>query len=391
MRLPRPSAGGCAAVLLVACGGGAPRPLPPAGAGSPSAPEPECQRGIECDVVLPPPERGLQLSVGPFAVPSGSEVIRCFWRKVPADIDITKIELAYNRGSHHLDLYTTGYPMPDGEFDCSQPAAWGNWPSEVARGLPEDAGPPRLVVGFQNDSIVWELPQGVGYRLRKGQQLLVQAHYANAATQRTPTARGFDVVNLHAAPSPVEDLAETLFDEDEELSLAPGETYRRTRFCELPAEVTLIGMFGHFHSRGRRFRVWQWDPATRSDGALLYESTQWDDPPWYTNQAWEGPVRLRGLRMEAEYDNPEDREIRWGYEVDANEHMETYAMFYPSLDVLAGCICYHDGEKPEHIQHGRPELCASDRRGLRPTRTPGRQETSMTDPRFDDEKERLEQ
>ena len=212
-------------------------------------------------------------------------------------------------------------------------------------------------MGFQNDSIDWSLPAGVGYRLRKGQQLLIQAHYANAATQLTPTARGLDLVNLHGADGGAEQIAETLFDEDEELRLAPLSTYQRVRFCELPAEVNLIGMFGHFHSRGRRFRIWQWDPATRMDGPLLYESTQWDDPPWLTQRAWLEPVRVRGLRMEAEYENTEDREIRWGYEVNPNEHMETYAMFYPRLGVLAGCICYHDGEKPEYIQHGRPELC----------------------------------
>ena len=83
---------------------------------------------------MPAPERGFQLALGPFSVPPGTEALRCFWRKVPQDIDVTKIEIAYNRGSHHLDLYATAYAMPDGEFDCSRPEEWGNWPSEVERG-----------------------------------------------------------------------------------------------------------------------------------------------------------------------------------------------------------------------------------------------------------------
>ncbi len=345
-----------AVLALTACGGGpAAVTVPP---DARPADGPACSPGLDCDVSLPPPAQGFQLRIGPFDVPAGTEALRCFWRKVLDDVDVVRIELAYNRGSHHIDLYTTPYAMPDGDFDCSQPAEWGNWPSQVVRGLPETATPPRMVVGFQNESLVWQLPDGVGYRLKKGQQLLVQSHFANARSQLTPTARGYALVNLHSAATPVAQQAETLFDEDTELKLVPLEPYERVRFCEFPQPVNLIGMFGHFHSRGRRFRVFEWDPLTRTQGRQLYENQQWDDPPWYTSATWGGAPVVRAIRIEADYENTEDREITWGYYVNQNEHCETYAMYYPKLDLLAGCACYHDGEQPEYIAHGHPERCA---------------------------------
>src|SRR5437773_2746618 len=72
-----------------------------------------CAPGETCDVTLEAPAQGVQFKVGPYPVPAGTEVLRCYWRKVTADIDISKIEVAYNKGSHHIDIYAaTGYDVP---------------------------------------------------------------------------------------------------------------------------------------------------------------------------------------------------------------------------------------------------------------------------------------
>jgi hypothetical protein len=348
MEGPSPCLGIFAMVLALGCEDG-------------SAPTMACARGgtpgVDCDVSLPPPNHGYQLVVGSLPVAPGTEVLRCFWRKVPFDMDVTEIQIAYNRGSHHLDVYTVGYGMRDGDFDCSNPNLWGQWPSEVARGLDPDSPLPRMLVGFQNERVTWQLPAGVGYRIKGGQQLLVQSHYANATTQKTPSRRMLDVINFVAAGSPVQSAAETLFDEDTELHLPPLASYQRVRYCKFPRPVNLIGMFGHFHSRGRSFAVFPFDPDTQQVDARIYFNTQWDDPPWLTTDNWRGSPVVRGIQMVADYVNNEDRVINWGPYVDLNEHMETYAIFYPRLDIDAGCICFHDGEPPEHIAHGHPELC----------------------------------
>ena len=175
--------------------------------------------GVGCDVVLSPPSKGIQYMVGPIEVDPGNEVLRCYWRKVPYEMDIGRIQIAYNLGSHHLDIFTTNYWRPDGDFDCSKPEEWGAWPSQVALGLDPKAPMPEMVVGFQNERIDWALPSNVGYHLRAGQQLMIQSHFANAASQKTPTSRLLNFINLVTVDTKPADHASTLFDEDMKLEI----------------------------------------------------------------------------------------------------------------------------------------------------------------------------
>jgi hypothetical protein len=240
--------------------------------------------------------------------------------------------------------------MPDGDFDCSKPEEWGAWPSEIAKGLNPMSPMPQMVVGFQNDSVDWTLPDEVSYQLHAGQQLLIQSHYANARTQTTPTDRLLGFVNFAAAAEPTTNHAETLFDEDTNLSLPAHASVSVTRICEYPSAVNIIGLFTHFHSRGRSFSVYTYDPIAGTTGDLIYQNKDWTDPPWATMETW-GKVRVtRGVKMVAEYTNNEDYEIHWGYFVNDNEHMETYVMSYPSLGLDPSCICRREGEP-------RPKYC----------------------------------
>jgi hypothetical protein len=309
-------------------------------------PEESCDNpGVDCDVTLEPPEVGHQIIVGPYPVPDGTEVLRCFWSKIPEDMDVTEIEVKYNLGSHHLDIFTVDYAMPDGDFDCSKPEEWGAWPSEIARGLDPESRMPTMLVGFQNDSVSWQLPAGVSYQLHAGQQLLIQSHFANVASQDTATARLYDVINFHASPDPTEHAAETLFDEDTDLFLPAHQESSVTRICEFPSEVNLIAMFGHFHSRGTLHEVFMYDPDTGETGDLIYQNRDWDDPPFYTmGDEWSEAMGCTAIKMVAHWNNFEDRDIVWGNFVEENEHFETYAFFYPYLGLNWPCVCRREGE-----------------------------------------------
>ena len=310
--------------------------------------------GVDCDVTLDPPEVGHQIIVGPYPVPDGTEVLRCFWTKVPEDMDVTEIAVKYNLGSHHLDLFTVPYSMPDGDFDCSKPEEWGAWPSEIERGLDPESPMPSILVGFQNDTVNWALPDGVSYRLSAGQQLMIQSHFANVSSQDTATARLYDIINFHAASAPTEYDAETLFDEDFDILLPPHQESSITRICEFPQEVNIIAMFGHFHSRGISHNVWTYDPATETTGDMIYESLDWDDPPFYVaGEHWTAPMATSAIKMTATWNNFEDREIRWGNFVQENEHFETYTFFYPYLGLNWGCVCHREGEPfPGELEDG---------------------------------------
>ena len=330
---------GCAALLLCALVGCA---------GDDGTGEPACDRpGIDCDVTLDPPEVGHQLVIGPYPVPEGSEVLRCYWVKAPVDLDVTRIEVKYNLGSHHLDIFTVDYEMPDGDFDCSRPEEWGAWPSEVARGLDPESPMPSILVGFQNDTVEWDLPDGVSYRVRAGQQLMIQSHFANVASQDTATTRLYNIINLHAAEAPTEHAAETLFDEDFDIYLPAHQEQTITRVCRFPEEINLIAMFGHFHSRGVSHEVYTYDPVTGATGDLIYENRDWSHPPFATaGDSWPRAIPTRGIKMVATYNNFTDRDIEWGSFVEENEHFETYAFFYPQVGLNWECACHREGEPP---------------------------------------------
>jgi hypothetical protein len=307
----------------------------------------DCTPGVDCDVTLDPPAHGHQFVVGPYPVPEGTEVLRCYWVKVPEDMDVTRIEVKYNPGSHHLDIFSTDYAMPDGDFDCSRPEEWGAWPSEIARGLDPASTMPTMLVGFQNDSVEWNLPDGISYKVHAGQQLMIQSHFANVGTQDTPTERLYDVINFDAAAEPTERHAETLFDEDVDIRLPAHTEQTITRICEFPEQVNLIAMFGHFHSRGVSHRVWTYDPDSQQAGDMIYENKAWYDPQFYTvGDQWDRPIATRAIKMEANYFNFTDDEITWGSYVETNEHFETYAFFYPYVGINWECACHREGEPP---------------------------------------------
>jgi hypothetical protein len=304
-----------------------------------------CRAGYECDVHLAPPENGRQLLTGPFEVAQGTEALRCYWRRVDQDINVSSVEVAYNHGSHHLDVFQVDYQMPESDeagFDCSKPEEWGNWPSQVGVGqFSPTNGFPRMLVGFQNERVSWRLPEGVAYEVKAGTQLFIQSHFVNAATQDTPTSRLLNFINFEAMSGEISASAETLFDEDMELELPPHATTTVTRYCEFPQQIQIIGMFAHFHSRGINFEISTYDPATQEVGEKPFYSNQsWSEPPWRTTDDWNGAVRTHGIKMDATYTNPKDEVIRWGSFVEVNEHMETYAMFFPRLDLDPAVVCH---------------------------------------------------
>ena len=60
-------------------------------------------------MILPPPSHGLQLHIAAFPVAQGTETQHCYYFKLPSDVDVdvTRFEIAYREGSHHMNLFRT--------------------------------------------------------------------------------------------------------------------------------------------------------------------------------------------------------------------------------------------------------------------------------------------
>jgi hypothetical protein len=233
---------------------------------------------------LPPPPagQGFQLAVPPFTVNVGDEIQACYFFAVPGnpgdEVWINRYRVAQAVGSHHMNVFRvktivnlSGNPGDsvvgkNGMGECFKSANWADWP---------------LVVNSQQASEVdWNLPDGVGAKFMAGELLMLQTHFVNATTQKTP-AQAQVAVNFYTMPGPAANELGTMFQTNQNILVCPGDVGRSfTKTCKFgsTAPVNVIAANGHFHSRGKLFEIMSTDP----NGGVIdefYKSTSWDDPP----------------------------------------------------------------------------------------------------------------
>jgi|LNFM01.1.fsa_nt_gb hypothetical protein len=303
-------------------------------------------------VLAPPPAgRGVQLRVA-FDVPSGSEQQRCWTFRLPSmqDLEVVRYEVAYNRGSHHMNLFRA---IPTVEQQARRdgvdlPAETGLSGQGVECFNAIDFDRFDLVVGSQDTKLDWSLPQGVAYRLHANSLMILQSHFVNGRTQATPGDRAEVLINLWTAENPatIQHHLGAMFANNRQLNIPPRSTnVPFSRGCDLPAGGTFVAMTGHFHSRGRTFTVWD-----STDGITpqnqCYRSANWAEPPFVVMDGREGrpaPVtvpRNGGLFYTCSFDNPGNTPITFGPHVEYEEHCNLFAYYYPSDPDARARYCF---------------------------------------------------
>ena len=292
------------------------------------------------DVQLAPPADGFQLATDSFAVASGTEVQRCYFFRVQGGtgtdpVWVSHIVAAVNPGSHHMNVFRVRTVVAlDGEDgavvdggECWKSGNWADWP---------------LVMNSQEggDVVDWTLPPGVAQKFAPGEKLMLQSHFVNAATQKTP-GRGKAIVNFERT-RPAADPMElgTVFATDQNIRVCPGDSnvpFAQTcRFARQP--VTVLAANGHFHSRGVKFEMFAAD-AQNQPGAQFYESDTWDDPPFLRGLGV--PIALNGgVFFRCTYSMPADACAdpndhccaTFGPHVETQEHCNAFVYYYPKLD-----------------------------------------------------------
>ncbi|MBW3625181.1 MAG: hypothetical protein KY468_17425, partial [Armatimonadetes bacterium] len=266
----------------------------------------------------PPPGEGVQLVIPAFAVPKGKEIQRNYYMKLPVDedVEIQKIEFAFNPGSHHLNIFKSDTEdYPDSFTETYSAVDWQSW---------------YLVVDSQNGSLGWQLPPGVAIRLKARQQMNLQIHYVNVGDQRTRNNRGKAIVNFwFAKKGTVTSHLGALFAQNRNIYLPPHTYSEFTKTVIFPHDVKILAMTGHFHSRGKQFYVNRWDG--KNIGEEVYRSLAWGDPPF---KIYERPVEVKkgeGLIYTTTYYNDTDKPIKFGAQVDIEEHSNLFVFFTPGL------------------------------------------------------------
>jgi hypothetical protein len=333
-------------------------------AGCPAAPD---APRAPTDIDPPAQGQGFQLRTEVFTVNPGEEVQDCYFFRVSdlaakngmpasAPVNVHRIQLAQRAGSHHMNIFRVKTRKgldpangviqrgKNGQGECFKSPNWSDWP---------------LVANTQQDGALdWTFPDGVANVLQPDEWLMLQTHYVNASSQKTP--EGAEVaVNFHAMPAAdVKHEMGTLFATKQSIRVCKSNPKPEfTGSCQFKSKepVNIIGANGHFHSRGRNFEMYSWDGTSiskPSDTARFYQSTAWDEPPMLRSPdldvkvqpgggvffscgyQWQPPaeeVGCAGLDA-ADKSSEKDCCYTFGPIVEKNEHCNIFVYYWPKQD-----------------------------------------------------------
>jgi hypothetical protein len=266
------------------------------------------QRG-EPDLVLTVPG---DMTVGP----TGRDLFRVF--VLPADLAEDKFVAAVEvrpgnrRVVHHalcfFDRSGQGRQLERKERERARGAAEADrgpgYPVAMGVGFrpdgPEDVGD---LGAWAPGQRVYPLPEGVGYRLPRGADVLLQVHYhrdGRAETDRTS-------VGLYFAKRPVRRPYQGLVLSAPFLYIPPGEARFRVRGAiEVERDCTLHALLPHMHQLGREVRVTMTPPGGRPTTLLAIKDWNFQ---WQETYVLREPLGLRAgtrLAVEAVFDNSAD-------------------------------------------------------------------------------------
>lgn len=286
--------------------------------------------GDDDDIVLPPPRRGVQIAVTARAIPVGEEETACHYLKLPSsvDLDVDRIQIAVSGGSHHIHLYRPfdpSFEVPDGFEVCNAAVDFDVWELVAATQLPRSD---------------WQLPAGVAYHFRAGEQVLVQTHFVNVGSLAT-TGEGRVLMNLNEAEAgSVVHYAGSIFGQDRDVFVPARSVHTQYADCVFPNAITLMAMTGHYHFRGRTFTSELLDRSGLPT-AEIYRHEGYDDPLFIT---YEGPTAPKlspgeGLRWTCTWVNNTNSDFEFGPFTDTNEHCNLFAFYYPAMGRNEATYC----------------------------------------------------
>lgn len=334
-------------------------------AGCPASPEPE--PASPTDIEAPAQGKGFQLRTELFTVNPGEEIQDCYFFRVSdlaakgglpagAPANLHRVQMAQRDGSHHMNIFrvrtlkgldpANGLVQrgKNGQGECFKSPNWADWP---------------LVANTQQDGTIdWTFPDGVANVFQPDEWLMLQTHYVNAGTQKTPEGAEV-VVNFHTIPKEeVKHEMGTLFATKQSIRVCKSNpTPEFTGTCQFKSKepVNIIGANGHFHARGKSFQMYSWDGTSigkPSEAARFYQSNTWDDPPMLRSPdldlkvqpgggvffscgyQWQPPaddVGCAGLDA-ADRSTEKDCCYTFGPIVEKNEHCNIFVYYWPKQD-----------------------------------------------------------
>jgi hypothetical protein len=319
-------------------------------------------------LAAPASGEGFQFKTELFPVGPGEEIQDCYFYKVrdlaragglPENdkVNLHRVRIVQRSGSHHMNIFRVKDIVklgPDGglvqrgkngQGECFKSPNWATWP---------------LVANTQQSGdLDWTFPDGVANVFEPDEWLMLQTHYVNATSQKSPEG-GEVAVNFHTiAPSEVKAELGTVFATKQSIRICksnPTPSFQGTCQFKNSQPVKIIGANGHFHARGKQFEIFGWDGTSLAPApaSRFYESRTWDEPPmlhspeldlavvpnggvqYACSYQWTPPTaEAGGCEALDAYDVATHKDAKpdccytFGPIVERNEHCNAFVYYYP--------------------------------------------------------------
>ena len=269
-----------------------------------------------------PPANVLTFTIPGFDVPVGREIQRCYYYKVPSDVDldIATLRMDTTAGSHHFQVYVSDVEdYPDGASEeCFRIVDFERW---------------HMVFASQSATLEWGLPQGVAVRLNAGQQLMIQTHYINTGALKTPGGVGGGTLTMvEAPPGSVKTHMGAIFGVNYDIHLPPHQKATADANCVFPREGKIAALTGHYHFFGKNFRAKIVDATGANDRDPFYEVAGFNELRFDTWPEAQAPVvpANSAINWHCDYENTSDKELVFGAQEVDHEHCNMFAFYYPA-------------------------------------------------------------
>lgn len=150
-------------------------------------------------------------------------------------------------------------------------------------------------------------PKGVGFKIPKGENILLQLHVFNTSPEPLSGTSGIEVIEI--APADVEQEADLFLPGPFDFSIPPNQTYTYSGKCTVSQQQTLFAIFPHMHQLGSHFK------ATVTSGGA--EKVIHDGGYQFDHQAFLSidPVPLSPgdtITTECTWNNNTPQTVKWG-------------------------------------------------------------------------------
>ena len=242
------------------------------------------------------------------------------------DVGIHSLNTWEGEFGHHLQFFglrATEIDYPDGEvFPCGPGTDFDMTDTEPV-GIPT-----QVWIGGEQ-TIDNPLADGMAFSFSSGQRYLLQAHYVNTSNDAVLV---HDLVSFDTLDpdTEVETWAAPLILNNDNISVAPGQSGSMTFDCEMEDAVNLLFANGHMHEWGTAFKLglWQGEAETVLTEVPEWQSVYRDSPP--TNYFGGGEIVVSPgdvMRTECSWFNDTDETLEFPHEM-----CDGVAVAYPLLN-----------------------------------------------------------